>query len=279
MRAIRPCRCICPCGGSKSTAKAWLRRFKRRWAGVLKVISTCLANGAGNSSRFIRTEGAAQTNYLYKDWPAKDLPRPEDELDFAAVKRLLNAQLASLMETNRGLAQNLEDQSKNAGLDRPLGRILRLTNDHLESFSIWTGTHASPTPALFIRYLGDLKTNGARERPWMITWPLLPEDETRETQLAAQFQQIYDLCTNRFPEAERKLMVGDANYFSATWQKLNELENTRQEKERVQGEIDRFQERVKLVPGTLEEAAYVGLFIVDPRQPRRGLEMIRFDGP
>ena len=72
-------------------------------------------------------------------------------------------------------------------------------------------------------------------------------------------------------------MTGGTNYFSATWQNLKEMEKSRLERQRVQGDIGKIQERMRAVPDALDKTAYVGLFMIDP--PKPGLEMIRFDGP
>jgi hypothetical protein len=222
---------------------------------------------------FIGTKG--KTHPLYKDWPAEDLPSLGDELDFAVARKRLSAQLTPLNERAKALGNNWKQQTEQAGLDKPLGEYLRLTNENLTSFSIWikeTRTNAAPTPALFVRYLNDLKTKGARERPWMITWPVFAEEDT---QLPAQFQQVYDSCINKFPAEQFHFMAG--NYFSAVWQNLKEIEKTRQEQQRARNEVDKLRKRLNDVPDTLEKVAYVGLFIIDP--PKPDVEMIRFEGP
>ncbi len=223
---------------------------------------------------FIKNKGAQQAHYLYQGWPAEDQPPLGEELNFAAVKRPLNARLLSLMETNHGLSQKLEDQTKNAGLDKPVGKILGLTNEHLASFSSWT--NVPPTPALFLSYLHHLKMSGAKDHPEMKSWPNLSRDDS-ETDLADKFANLTVLWSDMVPAARPFLTNGHPNYFSGVWQKIKEIQKARQERRRVQEDIVKLRERLKAIPGTLDDVAYVGLFIIDP--PKPALEMIRFEGP
>jgi hypothetical protein len=223
---------------------------------------------------FVRTGGAAQTYYLYKDWPARDLPSPGRELDFAAAKRPLKMQLAALRETDRSLSLKSEDQLQNAGLDKPLGKLLGLTNRHLTSFSTWT--NAPPSPALFLSYLRHLKTNGIKDHPEMKTWPALSKDDS-DADLAEEFANLTVLWIGLFPAARSDLMVGNTNYFSSVWQRLKEIQRNRQDRRRIEDEMSILRQRLNAVPERLDNVAFVGLFIVDP--PKPGLEVIRFEGP
>jgi hypothetical protein len=184
------------------------------------------------------------------------------------VKGRLTARQIPFKEKAAGLAKKLEQQKKQAGLDNPLGTYLGLTNENLASFYIFDRT---ASPDKFIEYLNSLKKNAGIKK-----WPLLSRDDD-EADLAAKFQEIHDLCMEKNPEAQSKLTVGNTNYFSFVWQSLKEIEKTRQDKKLVQKKIDNLQKRLNAVPGTLDEVAYVGLFIIDP--PKPGLEMIRFEGP
>jgi hypothetical protein len=215
---------------------------------------------------FIRGDDARQTNYLYKDWPPEDLPPLGDELDFTAAKKRLTSRLQPLNKKADGLAKKLEQLTKQAGLDNPLGKILELTNVNLASFANYA---AEPAPSDFISYLNRLK-----KQTGIKGWPHVAEEDD-ETDLASKFQQVYDLCLEKNPEARTQLMVGNTNYFSAVWLNLKDLEKVRQEKQRVQDDIGKIQGRMRAVPDTLDKAACVGLFMIGP--PKPGLEMIRFE--
>ena len=217
---------------------------------------------------FVGASGSRQTNYLYKDWPVEDLPSLGDELNFAAAKQRLAGRLPALNKKADGLARKMEQQLKQAGLDNPLGTLLGLTNANLASFATYA---ADPSPADFLSYLNRLKKQSA-----IAGWPRVAEDDA-EADLAGKFGQVYDLCIDKNPEARASLMTGGTNYFSATWQNLKEMEKSRLERQRVQGDIGKIQERMRAVPDALDKTAYVGLFMIDP--PKPGLEMIRFDGP
>jgi hypothetical protein len=223
---------------------------------------------------FVRSESDAQTHYLYKAWPQKDLPPTGHELDFVAVKRPLRLQLLSLREKERSLSQQLEGRTRDAGLDRPVGLTLRLTNHHLTSFSMWT--NAPPTSALFLKYLDHLKKSGSKDHPEMKTWPNFSPDDT-DAELADKFARLTSLWIDLFPAAQTDLIDGHTNYFSSVWQKIKDIQKTRQERRRALDEIALLRQRLEAVPERLDNVAFVGLFLVDP--PKPGLEVIRFEGP
>ena len=167
-----------------------------------------------------------------------------------------------------GLAQKLKQQINESGLDNPLGKDLGVTNENLASFSTYS---TEPSPGDFLSYLNRLKKQTAIKG-----WPRVFDDDD-ETQLTGKFQQVYDLCLDKNPDARASLTVGNTNYFFAVWQKLKDIDKIRQENQRAQDDIDKLQGRLRDVPDLLDKASYVGLFIIDPS--RQGLEMIRFEGP
>jgi hypothetical protein len=97
-------------------------------------------------------------------------------------------------------------------------------------------------------------------------------DASQADEVSDRFQNLYDLWSEQQPRDLSKLTVtnagGTTNYFFAAWQRL-------QEAEAGQVQLTRVQKRLV----ELEQVAYIGLFIVDPRRPGMGLEMIRFEGP
>jgi hypothetical protein len=209
---------------------------------------------------FVATANARQAHYLYKDWPAEDVPASGGELDFAAVKKHLAAKLAPLTKQAAAFSGKLAKATTDAALNYPLGDDLRLTNRNLTSLARFA---PEPSTADFVEYLNRLKKSTANKK-----WPRLFEDDD-DTALAAKFQQLHDL----WPQP----IAGFTNYFATTWQNLKELEKIRQEKKRVQDDIDRIQGRLSVVPDAPQQTASVGLFIIDP--PKPALEMIRFEGP
>jgi len=227
-----------------------------------------------------------QPRYLYENWPAADLPPKGQELNFAWVtNRLARPEYPSEVDAKLKLERKLYDLAN--VVDYPLGRDLGLL-DPLTSFSIWTNTVARtnvpPLPALFLIYLGELQKEGAAitNNDWVTNWPSFTSYDS-SNQLNKNFQSLNFWWTNNVPAAIRSPefqvtnSFKETNYFSATWQRFNELENLRRQEWFLQ--FNSAQERRKRVPGTLDDAAYVGLFITDPKQPRRGLEIIRFQGP
>ncbi|HZM05402.1 MAG TPA: hypothetical protein VFC44_20580, partial [Candidatus Saccharimonadales bacterium] len=215
---------------------------------------------------FIRTKSADKAAYLYKDWPAQALPRPWHELEFATAKHLLQEQLAPLKAEPGELALKMKQQTEQAGLDRPLGKFLGISDENLASFADFA---PKPGPEDFINYLNRL-----RKKSKIKGWPRIAEEET---DMGAEFQQIYERWVEKFPEARSELVVGNASYFSVVWQKLKEIDQTRQEQQRANNEVDELQRLLSDVPSTLDKVAYVGLFIIDP--PKPSLEMIRFQTP
>lgn len=208
------------------------------------------------------------TNDLYKDWPAEDMPSAGSELDFVTDRQRLSARLRPLQAKADSVAQKLSEQAKLAGLDIAVGKDLEVTNALLASFSTFS---ADPSPAEFVKYLNRLKKQAGLK-----DWPRVQDDDQDED-LAQKFQKIYDLCVQKNPDARAVLTVGNTNYFSSVWRSLKDMEKVRLEKRRLQDNIDTLNARRELIPDTLDKAAYVGLFIIDP--PKPGLEMIRFAGP
>ena len=225
-----------------------------------------------------------QTKYLYEDWPAADLPGNGQELDFALVKeRLTKQEDPSDAKTKLMLGRKLEEIA--SAVACPLGQYLGLP-DPLTTFATWTNarfkTNAPPLPALFLSYLGELQNGVQKEgtdntnNDWVGLWPpFRSEDDSRVLNRNLQLLDVYWM--RNFPAATNDPAFTNNNYFSATWQKINELESLRQQEHLLQ--FNSVQERRKRVPDTLDDAAYVGLFITDPTQPRGGVEIIRFAGP
>lgn len=217
---------------------------------------------------FVCAREAPRTNYLYKDWPADELPSPGDELDFTAVKRRLIARRGPLDGKAAALAKTLEAKTKAAGFDLPLGTMLQLPPGKLDSLAAFAG---QPGPSDFVRYLNRLKKEAAIEN-----WPRVAEDDD-PGELEGKFQHIYDLCAQKNADAKSRLTMGNTNYFSAVWQNLKDIGKLQQDSQRLQAGIGQLQARIQQVPDRLDEAAYVGLFMIDPPAP--GLEMIRFERP
>lgn len=225
-----------------------------------------LGNRVWQLRPFVKSGDEHRPHYLYQNWPAPELPPPGDELDFAELKDRLAAQQLQLNNLVTKLDQLLAAQIQQADLDRPLGKWIAPTNENLQSFFTFA-SRLSLTRPKFIKYLNALDdADGSRK------WPVLKKDDD-EGALQAKFQTIYDWWSRQHHDA-----VGDTNYFAGVWDRLQSIEiNVRQE-QRAQNEFDKVQERLNAVPATLDEVAYVGLFILDPPWPTK-LEMIRFDGP
>jgi hypothetical protein len=200
--------------------------------------------------------------YLYADWPAEDRPNFGRELDFAHIGQHLEAQRQTLQKRLDDLRQPLR---------RPLGKFLGATNDNLKSFLTFSPTH--PTPAGFLEYLGELK-KAAPEKSWIKQWHDRP-DSDQPQEVAGNLHELYQLWTEKQPQDQPVLTVtnktGITNYFFESWRHLNE---NLKEWESAQSQMEGVQNRLV----ELGEVAYIGLFIVDPNQPRQGLEMIRFEG-
>jgi len=92
---------------------------------------------------FIRA--GRQTNYLYANWPPGDLPPDGEDLDFAGVKKRLEASAAPDAAFRLKLNRRLELLT-NVG-DYPLGTNFAL-KDQWSNFTLWTNTLPEPTTSL-----------------------------------------------------------------------------------------------------------------------------------
>jgi hypothetical protein len=206
--------------------------------------------------------GARPAQYLYKDWPAEDMPAFGCELDFAHIDQRLQAE-------RQDLKKRLDDLSQPLG--RPLGKWLGSTNDNLKSFLAFSPSH--PTPGRFLEYLGELKKS-APDKSWIKQWQDRPELDQPD-EVSGNLRELYDLWSQKQPQDQPMLTVtnksGTTNYFFAIWRHLTE---NRKERDSLRDQLDNAQQRLV----DLEQVAYIGLMIVDPRQPGTGLEMIEFGG-
>jgi hypothetical protein len=223
-----------------------------------------------------------QTNYLYENWPGADLPADGEDLNFAEVrKHLARRQEQADAVARLKLAHKEQELTFEADrlLSYPFGKDLGLPDSHpLISFRIWT--NAPPLPALFLSYLGDLQKEVQKEgtantnSDWVALWPSFRSDNS--TNLPRDLQMLYFSWIRNVPSASNNPAFPN-NYFATNWQVLKELESIRRQEVLLQA--NSAQERMKLVPDTLEAVAYVGLYIIDPMDPRHRMEIIRFEGP
>jgi hypothetical protein len=235
---------------------------------------------------FVRIGG--QTNYLYANWPAELLPREEGELDFAAVRNSLAERASNLENPSREKMTNLDERRREQArvAEYPFGRDLGLGDrERLVSLAEWCRrNNTSPSQPLFLGYLEELRKvkQGTANSDWVKDWPELSTDDSEET-LIEKFHTIHKLWSENADAVRNNQGFKDADFFSDTWQKLKQLDNTRNEEELLRQEIatagDKVRAWLKLVPASLDKAAYVGLFITDPEQRRPGVEIIRFQGP
>jgi hypothetical protein len=199
--------------------------------------------------------------YLYKDWPVEDKPAFGSELNFSLFNQRLRAKKEDFQNRLNNLSQPL---------GRPLGKMLGATNDNLKSFRTFSPSH--PTPSGFLDYLGELKKS-APEKSWIKDWHNRT-DFDQPPEVAGNLQELYDLWSQKQPSDQGELTVTNknvtTNYFFETWRRLQE---NSKEWELAQAGLESAQKRLE----ELKEIAYVGLFIIDPNQPGRGLEMIRFE--
>ena len=225
---------------------------------------------------FVKAGG--QTLYLYANWPANLLPPEGEELDFAAVREHLTKLGQPSRDKMTESDLKLTELGKVAGY--PLGRELGL-RDPLGSFDRWTQRYGLfPGPVQFLNYLEELRKNkqGTLGSDWVNNWPAVSTNDD-EPALMTKFHQIHDLWRENIPAARARPEFGAAIDLPDTWRQLNLFESTWYDKRHSQDDFDTLQERLKLVPGSLEQAAYVGLFITDPGRRRPALEFIRFEGP
>jgi hypothetical protein len=197
--------------------------------------------------------------YLYKDWPAQDRPAFGCELDFANIRKRLGAQ-------RQDFTKRLDSLSRPLGL--PLGKWLEFTNASLENFLAFSS--GDLTAGAFLAYLDKLKKS-APEKSWIKNWHN-QFDSDQPDEVSAKLQELFNLWNENRSQDQRLLTVtnasGPTNYFFDAWQRLKEAES-------VQDHLGKVQKRLV----ELDHVAYVGLCIVDPRQPGTRLEMIRFEGP
>jgi hypothetical protein len=188
-------------------------------------------------------------------------------LDFAGIRR----ELSGRQQKRRKDLRDLSDPF----LGRPLGTMLGSSKTNLASFLAFSQGHLSNlTRRAFAEYLKELKDT-APEGAWIKGWTIVDPDQPEEA--SGKFRKLYDLWRNNSSADQPNLTVpvkigdmpGETNYFWATWRRLKEMEPEL-------GRWSQAQERLDEL-----DHAYVALCIVDavdPKQPRPGLEMIRF-GP
>jgi GTPase-associated protein 1, N-terminal domain type 2 len=200
--------------------------------------------------------------YLYKDWPAEDRPTFGCELDFARAGQRLQTQRQTLQEHLDRLGHPLS---------RPLGKLLGETNDNLKDFLVYAPSR--PTAGAFLKYLDELRKS-APDKSWIKEWHNKPDSDQPE-EVSDNLRELYDLWAQKQPQDQSFLTVtnasGTTNYFFAVWRHLNE---NLKDWESTKSQLDNVQNRLV----ELDNVAYIGLFIVDPNQAGRGLEMIRFEG-
>jgi hypothetical protein len=207
----------------------------------------------------IQSETGA-TRCLYRDWPARDLPPPEQELDLTALAQRLRAERQEPAAKVAVLSEPVK---------RPLGHALKIGRPGLGSFAEFAGGDLSPDR--FLDYLDKLR-KAAPEDSWIKKWgghvDAIDPDEA-----ARKMQNLYMMWTNKVPEDQALLTVTNkagtvTNYFMSTWQLLKDTAPAQAKLAKLQTRLDE-----------VTRVAYIGLFIVDPRQSRPGLEMIRFPAP
>jgi hypothetical protein len=199
------------------------------------------------------------SQYLYKNWPASELPDSGHELDFGDVRQHLQAHRLELRNRLGKLSELL-------GL--PLGQFLGSTNSKLESFAAFS--HREWTQRKFAEYLDQLKQSAPDKSSWITNWHNKFDPEA-SNEVSDKFQKLYELWSDNRPKDKPKLTLTlnnvETNYFFAAWQRLQEMQS-------VQDQLDQIKKRSDEL-----DQAYIALCIVDPKQPKPGLEMIRFEGP
>jgi hypothetical protein len=213
----------------------------------------------GQLQPWVRTD-SGPARYLYKDWPAEDVPAFGCELDFANLCRRLGTQ-----RENREKRLELLRQP----LGRPLGHWLDATNwSRLDSFLAFSSDNLKPRR--FLEYLDEIKKN-APNKSWIKSWPSSLEGDPTDD-VSSTLENLCELWSQNRPQDNPMLTVTNAgrttNFFFYAWQSLKERESVREQ-------LDKAQKRLS----DLDRVAYVGLFMVDRRQSRPGLEIIRFDQP
>jgi hypothetical protein len=226
-----------------------------------RLLGGCLLppGGGWELAPFVHAPAGSQAYYLYKDWPARERPEAGRELDFAAAKSALAAELAPLQKQAAALAQRVTELTAKAGLNYPLGDDLDVKREKMRSLAAYAG---EPAPADFVEYLNALKKHAGRT-----DWPRFYVDDD-PGELTRKLQQIHDLWPKPTP---------GTNYFAQAWETLKATAQWRQEVHRVKDSIDSLQRRAAALPESIEQTAYVGLYLERPARP--GLEMIRFQGP
>jgi hypothetical protein len=217
---------------------------------------------------FIKTGDGSSAHYLYEGWPRDERPAPNDELDFAGVKRRL-ATLEKPLRTNAAALQHTFKEWPTTNFNLPLGQALQSKNKHLASFVDFAGGDYSP--GAFFDYLNRLKKDRLR-LGGLGGWPEFFND-TETAGLTEEFERLYGLLTHKFPDSARDLTVDNTNYFYATWRDLVRLDVARREARRATDEWHVVRDRLDSVPSRLDETAYVGLFIVEREEAHPRVEM------
>ncbi len=196
---------------------------------------------------------AAGTNsqYLYKDWPPDDVPAFGHELDYASVRENLRRQVDSLQG-------RFDQQCQPLGM--PLGKLLNETNGNLASYFAYASNEV--TVALYSNYLSAIKAAAPPDRAWLKKMRA-DFDASQPDEVVSNLQKIYGAWSER-----RSQSLAATNYLEAAWQIVADA-----------GGLRARMDDVKRRLAQLDKVSYIALGIVDPRQPKPGLEMIRFEGP
>jgi hypothetical protein len=201
---------------------------------------------------------AGPAQYLYKGWPPGSVPVFGCELDFTNIAQRLQAQ-------RQDLKNRIENLSQPLGLR--LANLLEMTNANLDSFRAFS--RGDLTRSRFLDYLKELK-NAAPTNSWIRKWHDR-FDSDQPDEVSDKLQRLFELWIDQRPQDQARLTATNAsgltNYFFSAWQSLGEAESLQEQLGHVQTRLN-----------NLEHVAYVGLFIVDRRQPGPGVEMIRFEG-
>jgi hypothetical protein len=220
---------------------------------------------------------------LYASFATGSQPSPGTELDFAAAKGRVATGL--LVLSNRIVALDVDIAQLGAGIQKdvdlnlPLGPWLGVNNGPLKNFHAFAKGRSS-SPELYLRYLDQLTQTTAPHFPWLGSWSP-PNNQDREA-VAKKLQDLYDLCRLHLPpEAAAKLTLDGPtpNYFLAAWSNLKseeEQKSREQGKQKLVEEVSRLKRQLEQLPNSVEDIAYLGLFVQGPSQR---VEVIRFAGP
>jgi hypothetical protein len=238
-----------------------------------------LTNASWQLRPYVQKDGAVRD--LFATWPASLQPDPDKALDLPFVKAQVTNKLTALQRRLvASQARPNEPPPPPADLSRPIGSLLlAITNGPFVNFIDYqlAQRRTEASPELYQQYLGQLAAQGRTQRSWLGDWE--PTQGGTGPDVEQDLRRLYELCATHLTPAGTALLSAspaETNLFLATWRWLRwgqDQVNRDRETQTLQQELESAAGRLREVPDSLDQLAFVSLLLV---AGERRLEVIRF---